>query len=146
MSIHFSLHELTASEYAARHGIDNSPNAEILANINILMDGLERARTVLDKPMSISSGYRSPKVKAGAGGSKASYHMRGLAADFTCPGMTPKDVCNALEAAKQIIQYDKIILEYGRWTHIQFPDVDEEPRMQSFTIMSKETGYEQGIR
>ena len=146
MSIHFSLDELTSSDYADRHGIDNSPNAEILANINLLMDGLERARTVLDKPMVISSGYRSPKVNAGAGGSKNSYHMRGLAADFTCPGMTPKDVCRLLEAAKLFIQYDKIILEYGRWTHIQFPDVDEEPRMQSFTIMSKETGYEQGIR
>ena len=83
VSIHFSLDELTSSDYADRHGIDNSPNAEILANINLLMDGLERARTVLDKPMSISSGYRSPKVNAGAGGSKASYHMRGLAADFT---------------------------------------------------------------
>jgi len=146
MSIHFSIKELTDSEYAARHEIDNSPNAEILANLNILMDGLERARTVLDKPMVISSGYRSPKVNAGAGGSKTSYHMRGLAADFKCPGMTPKDVCMALESAKQIIQYDKIILEYGRWTHIQFPDVDETPRMQSFTIISKETGYEPGIK
>lgn len=146
MSIHFSIEELTNSEYAARHGIDNSPNAETLANLDLLMDGLERARAVLDKPMVISSGYRSPKVNAGAGGSKNSYHMRGLAADFNCPGMTPKDVCKALESAKQIIQYDKIILEYGRWTHIQFPDLDEEPRMQSFTITSKETGYEQGIR
>ena len=146
MSIHFGIEELTASEYAARHGIDNSPNAEILANLNILMDGLERARNVLDRPMIISSGYRSPKVNAGAGGSKNSYHMRGLAADFTCNGMTPKDVCRALESSKQIIQYDKIILEYGRWTHIQFPDVDETPRMQSFTITKKETGYEPGIK
>ena len=145
MTDNFPLAELIASEYAIRHGIDNTPNDEILANLKTLADGLERARIVLGEPMIVSSGYRSAKVNSAVGGSRTSYHQRGLAADFRCAGQTPAEICKRLAFAADIIQFDKLILEYGRWVHIQFADVDAAPRMQVLTIRSKATGYEPGI-
>lgn len=148
MTEHFTLVELIRSDYAGRHGIDNSPSPDIEANLEILAMGLERVRKVLGKPMLITSGYRSPKVNAGQGGAKDSYHMRGLAADFHVPGMTTKEICETIVAHKDEIQYDKVISEFansgGGWCHIQFPD-DAPPRLTAWTITDKQTGYREGI-
>jgi len=98
---HFSLNELVFSEYAVRHHIDNTPDDEIVANLQMLADGLERCRAVLgNRPMIVSSGYRSPKVNSGIGGSKGSYHMKGLAADFRVVGMDTADACALLDTMK----------------------------------------------
>lgn len=131
---HFTFAELTFSEYAVRHRLDNTPTDEIAANLQALAEGLERARAVLNKPMIVSSGYRCPKVNSAIGGAKNSYHMRGLAADFRVPGMTVAEVCAVLDREKQRVQYDKLISEYGRWIHLQFPDVEAAPRLASYTI------------
>jgi zinc D-Ala-D-Ala carboxypeptidase len=145
ISEHFTIEELTDSDYAARHGISNAPTQDMHENLVALAQGLERVRRVLGQPMHITSGYRSPKVNAGAGGAKDSYHMKGLAADFKVAGMTPYEVCSVIEAHKVEIQYDKQILEFGAWTHIQFPDGDAAPRLASYTIKNKATGYQGGI-
>ena len=145
MTENFSLEELTCSDYAIRKGLDNTPDADVQANLLILAQGLERIRKLLGKPLIISSGYRSPKVNAGIGGAPNSYHTKGLAVDFTVPGMTPAQVCYELEAFKDQIQYDKQILEFGRWTHVQFPEPEEPPRLASFTINSAKEGYLGGI-
>ena len=137
---HFSLAELLFSEYAVRHHIDNTPTDEIAANLQTLAEGLERARLVLNRPMVISSGYRCPKVNSAIGGSRGSFHMKGLAADFRVPGLTIADACTILDRAKWQIQYDKLILEYGRWIHLQFPDVEMAPRLTSY-IITDSRGY-----
>lgn len=146
MTDHFSLSELTRSEYASRWEIDNTPIGEAVANLQILAEGLERARTVLgNAPMIVTSGYRCAKVNSSVGGSRFSYHQRGLAADFHHALLSPLAVCKALEAAKSFVDYDKIILEYGAWTHIQFQDTEIKPRREEYTIRSKATGYRPGI-
>jgi len=145
---HFTLAELVASEYATRHEIDNTPDTEALANLHALAEGLERARVILGEPMIVSSGYRSPKVNSAVGGSRTSYHQRGLAADFRCAGQSPAEICKRLLFAKDIVLYDKLILEYprsGGWTHIQFPDGEASPRQHEYTIFSRATGYQPGI-
>lgn len=43
---------------------------------------LQSLRDVYDKPMTPSSGYRCPDHNQAVGGSKGSFHMKGLAADF----------------------------------------------------------------
>ena len=127
---HFSTDELTFSETAVRRGIDNTPDAEVLTNLQMLAYGLERMRSILGYPVNVSSGYRSPKLNAAIGGSKSSQHMQGLAADFTCRGFgSPRDVCIALEREGSYIGFDQLINE-GSWVHISFSD---QPRGEVLT-------------
>jgi hypothetical protein len=86
-------------------------------------------------PVLISSGYRSPAVNAAVGGSRNSQHMTGQAADFTAPRFgSPAEVVAALVDSG--VEYDQLILEFGRWVHISFAD---QPRHQALTIDSMGT-------
>ena len=145
-SKYFKLHEFTDSDYALRQGLDNTPPADIIGNLRQLADTMDIVRRLLGHPVLISSGFRAPKINAGVGGSKSSYHMLGLACDFKCPGFgTPAEVCNKLTIHAEQISYDKIILEFGAWTHLQIPKNDASPRMLAFTIKSAAVGYLPGI-
>lgn len=140
LSANFSLQEMIASDYAIRHGITNSPtDAETMENLHLLARGLERVRAVIGKPIIVNSGYRSPKVNSAVGGSKTSYHVKGLAADIRVPGMTAKDVCLAIVEAKEKIQFRTVIWE-GTWTHIDFPDTDEIAGGNILTAIFKNGG------
>lgn len=126
LSPHFTLDELTHSEYAVRMGLDNTPTLVIIANLTRLADRLEFVRTMLGSPIVISSGYRSPQVNAGVGGSNSSQHMTGNAADILVPGFgRPKDVVARLRGHFAELAFDQLILEFpgsasGGWTHIGF--------------------------
>ncbi len=126
LSANFSLAEMVKSAYAIRRGINNMPDdAEVLENLHALANNMERVRAVFGKPITVSSGYRSPKVNTAVGGSKNSYHMKGLACDFTVAGMSPRDTCRVLEDKADEVGYRTLIAE-GGWVHIDFPDVGEE--------------------
>ena len=75
LSEHFTFEELTASETAARHGLDNTPGPIAQQNLVRLANFLEEVRKVLGKPISINSAYRGPEVNAAVKGSKNSQHM-----------------------------------------------------------------------
>lgn len=120
---HFTLEELIHSEYAARNGLDNRPNADVLANLHVLADGLERVRTVLSVPLLPLSGYRSPKVNAGVRGALTSQHLQGLACDFIAPAYgKPLDVAKVLAQEADFVGFDQLIMELGQWVHVSFSD------------------------
>ena len=98
---HFTLDELTVSQEGERHGLDNTPGQAVVANLTRLAGVLEQVRTLLDgKAMHINSGYRSPAVNAAVGGVATSYHVDGLAADFTAGTFgTPLDIAKAIAAS-----------------------------------------------
>lgn len=126
--MNFTLQELVASDTALRLGINNTPPADILPNLEILMLGLQDVRDVLGHPMYISSGYRCPKLNTAVRGSKTSAHMQGYAADFTCPAFgTPLEVVKTIEASP--VMFDQCIQE-GTWVHISF---DPRERRQVLT-------------
>lgn len=129
----FTLAELTVSETAVRHGLDNTPSAEHLANLERLARFLEEVRKILGKPIMINSAYRGPEVNAKVGGSRNSQHMVGCAADIRVPGMTPDQVCRAIIASD--LQYDQLIREFDSWTHISIPnEPGSTPRGQTLII------------
>jgi zinc D-Ala-D-Ala carboxypeptidase len=132
LSEHFTLDELTVSETAERMGIDNDPPDDIIPNLRALAVALEMVREALgDRPVVVTSGYRSPVLNRIVGGSRESAHLQGYAADFTCPGFgSPLDVCRAVVAAGRI-PYDQLIHEFGRWVHLS---VDPRWRGQVLTI------------
>jgi hypothetical protein len=122
ISTHFTIDELTHSQEAARRGLDNDPPLHVLDALKNTAYQMELVRLELgEKPILISSGYRSPEVNAAVGGSKGSQHLLGQAVDFTCPTFgTPREIVQRL--IDSAIQYDQVIEEFGKWVHISFSD------------------------
>ena len=148
LTTHFSLEELTVSSYAIRHGIDNVPvDPKILANLLILAQGLEVVRTIVSKPIIVTSGYRSKRVNTGVGGSKKSSHMIGLAADIKVHGITPLELAKQIAYHRRAVKYDQVINEFNQWVHIAFSDVTSIPRGQLLTARKgvKGTEYVEGL-
>lgn len=147
MTPHFSFSELTQSDIAERYGIDNTPvDPHVVGNLYVLAGGLERCRSVLNKPMIVTSGYRCQLLNALVNGARSSAHLTGLAADFRVPGMTARAVCLLLQDHRHI-GFDQLIHE-GTWTHIAFPAERRPPRYSVLTAVYRADGpttYTEGI-
>ena len=143
LSDHFSQDELTASQTATRQGIKNTPSPAVVENLRMLAALLEQVRTLLgDRSIHISSGYRSLALNRYIGSHDLSAHVRGYAADFTCPAFgTPIEV--AKEIAESNLKFDQLIYE-GTWIHIS---CDPQNRRQLLTARFKDghTYYTTGI-
>jgi zinc D-Ala-D-Ala carboxypeptidase len=86
---HFSLAELNPL------GLNVPP--AILANLKVLAQQLEHIRTALgNRPINVTSGYRSRAVELRHGRAGNSRHTLGEAADITVSGMNPDMVQRAL--------------------------------------------------
>jgi hypothetical protein len=133
-SPNFSMDELTHSDTAARHGIDNTPNDNEKENLYKLAMEMEDVRELLNnKPIFVSSGYRSLALNELLGSKKTSSHIKGLAADFTCRQFgTPNEIVFAL--INSDIPYDQVILEFDRWVHLSFCEDQETPCRQALVI------------
>lgn len=143
LSVHFSLEELTASEYAARHGIDNTPPAAVVENLRKTATGMEKVRGILDAlPIHVNSGYRCADLNRAIGGVPTSAHCDGWAVDFVCPrfGSTYLVAC-AIRDARPPLRFDQLILEYG-WVHISFAPT---MRGELLTIKGPGRPYERGL-
>ena len=145
LSPNFSLDEFIFSQTAARLGIDNTPDARILKNLQRLATTLEQIRGALGNlPILISSGYRSPTLNRAIGGAPNSAHMDGLAVDFTCPRFGSV-LATARAVAKSQIVFDQVILEYGRWVHLGIAEDTEFARGELLSIGSDQA-YVPGLR
>lgn len=115
MSAHFTIAELTFSQTATRRGIDQTPSEAVSTNLRRLMDTLEQVRALVGKPLTISSGYRSPALNMAVGGAKDSAHVLGLAADINVAGLSPKALATLIRGSG--IAFDQLIYE-GTWVHL----------------------------
>jgi len=138
-SPHFSMDELTFSETAIRHGIDNTPSDNEQENLYKLAMEMENVRSVLnDKSIYISSGYRCLGLNKLLGSKETSSHVKGLAADFTCRHFgTPDEIVFAIINSN--IDYDQVILEFDKWIHISFCEDQDIPRKQALIINKQGT-------
>ena len=141
LSPSFSLEQLTYSETAEKGGIDNTPPPEMIENLKQLARGLEALQALLGAPLEISSGYRCAALNEAVGGSSASQHMQGLAADIACPGFGPP-LALARAIQQSGVGFDQCILEYGQWVHLSFSDT---PRQRLLTIYDDKEGYLAGL-
>lgn len=119
----FQLSEFLVSQTAERLRLDNTPNSQTIANLRLLCEKiLQPIRDNFNKPVVITSGYRSPSVNRAIGGSKSSQHMTGQAADFTIPGI---DNYNLAKWIENSLNYDQLILEFYTggntgWVHVGY--------------------------
>lgn len=79
-----------------------------------LAELLEILRKTIEKPVIITSGYRTPEHNEKVGGAKYSFHMRGMAADIIVKDMTPKDVAKELD---KLAPNSCGIIVYKSWVH-----------------------------
>ena len=85
LSENFSLEEFEKSNTASAKGIDNSVPAELIGNIQALVDNvLQPLRDLYGKPISFNSGYRCEELNKAVGGVSTSQHKKGEAGDLTC--------------------------------------------------------------
>ena len=124
MTEHFTLNEFLRSDTASRYKIDNTPNKEQLENIEFVAIQLEIIRSYYNKPMFISSGFRTKELNTLLKGSKTSQHMQGLAVDINLKTKDENKIffnlVNKLIQEKNIKVY-QLIDEYNyKWVHIGF--------------------------
>lgn len=80
-----------------------------------LIDVLEDIRTHFNKPVNVTSGYRTPEYNTKIGGVKNSQHTKGKAADIKVSGIPAKEVQKYLKH-KYPNKYG--IGSYSTFTHI----------------------------
>tara|TARA_R110002096_G_scaffold242182_1_gene434138 strand:- start:132 stop:569 length:438 start_codon:yes stop_codon:yes gene_type:complete len=119
LSENFTLLELTHSQEATRAGLDNIPTTEHIKSLNLLCANiLQPLRDLVNRPIVISSGYRSINLNRLIGGSILSQHTIGQAADFTIPGLSIEEIIATIKALK--LPVDQCINEFDQWVHISY--------------------------
>jgi len=119
LSKNFTLDELIISQEAIRSGLNNNPNTAQIDSLRLLCENiLQPLRDRLRKPIVISSGFRSVSVNRRIGGSAASQHCKGQAADFIVPNMSVSDTVAIIR--RMDLPVDQVIDEFSRWIHISY--------------------------
>ena len=147
LSKHFTLEEFTKSMTATRKGIKNDPGSGDIKNLeNVAYEILEPVRAKFEKPVTITSGYRSEELCEAIGSKKTSQHSRGQAADFEIASIPNIKVAYWIS---NNCDFDQLILEYYKkddpaagWIHCSYNEKGNN-RKQILTYDGKT--YENGL-
>lgn len=98
---------------------DNNASPLFEYRLKLLAQTLEKIRAVIDSPIIINSGWRSPQRNKAVGGADDSAHMKGYAADFQSPYINAPALAKAIQRIREegVINYDQLI-EYPKHVHI----------------------------
>lgn len=96
----------------------NSPvripeNWQITKGIIELAAALDNVRELLGEPIHITSWYRDQAANYAAGGVSNSEHMQGIAADFYCDSLSPREIYDRLDN-----EWKGGLGLYPSWNHI----------------------------
>lgn len=146
----FTLSELTKSETALRHGLENTPGEAELANLQALAENvLQRVRDHFGRGVKVNSGFRHPTVNAAVGGSKTSDHCRGQAADIEIPGVANGDLA---EWIKNNLKFTQLILEFytpgvpdSGWVHVSYDPANLKCQAMTALRENGKTVYKPGL-
>ena len=146
LSPHFSYEEAIKSATALAQGIDNTPPAEVLANMSAAAALLEAARSYLAQPMDIDSWYRCDALNVAVGGVEkpghVSAHETGWAIDFVCPAFgSPDEIVKFIISTG--IKFDQLIQE-GHWVHISFAPTMRQMVLTAHFVDGQATTYSTG--
>lgn len=135
LSKNFTLEELQVSATALRKDIENVATPDAIKNLEALCAHvLQPLRELLQKPIKILSGYRSPEVNDLVGGAHGSQHVKGQAADITVEGMTAQEL---FEFIDRNIAYDQLIQEFNEWVHVSWTIPPREQKLIATKVNGK---------
>jgi len=148
ISAHLSLSEVTRSDSAKRHGIDNTPTAEHLENFKLLAEKVfEPIRAHFGVPIHIYSGYRSKALNQFVKGSLSSQHCKGEAIDIDMDGSS-NGVTNKMifDFIKEKLDFDQLIWEFGSdsnpdWVHVSYTKVGNRKQKLKAVRSGAKTTY-----
>ena len=139
---HFTLSEMEKSQTAVRKGISNKAGSGEIKNLtDLCYEVLEPVRIKFDKPVIITSGYRSPELCEAIGSKATSQHAKGQAVDFEIAGVSNLQVALWIQ---NNCDFDQLILEFWKeedkdpnsgWVHCSY--VDGSNRKQVLTFDGK---------
>ena len=146
----FTLSELTKSETALRHDMDNTPGEKEIENLKRLAEKvLQPVREHYQKGVKCNSGYRAPEVNQKVGGSPTSDHCKGQAADIEIPGVPNADLAQWIT---ENLDFTQVILEFytqgvpdSGWVHVSYDP--ENLKKQALTAVKQngKTVYLNGL-
>jgi zinc D-Ala-D-Ala carboxypeptidase len=150
LSPNFTLAEMTKSETALRHDMDNTPGEQEIAALKLLCEKvLQPVRDHYGKGVKVNSGFRHPEVNAKVGGSKTSDHCRGQAADIEIPGVANADLATWI---RDNLEFRQLILEFytpgipdSGWVHVSYVAEDNKKQVMTATKKDGKTVYLPGL-
>ena len=144
LSKHFTLEEMERSQTAQRMGIKNKAGSGEIKNLtDLCYNVLEPCRAKFDKPIRISSGYRSEELCVAIGSKKTSQHALGMAVDMEIPSESNLKVALWLQ---NNVDFDQLILEYytgeanSGWIHVSFHEGNNRKQVLTFDGKSYTNG------
>ena len=138
LSKHFKLEEFEKSMTATRKSIENKAGSGEIKNLTDLCYGvLEPVRAKFDKPIIVTSGYRSPELNRAIGSkSDTSQHCKGEAVDFEIAGVSNLQVALWIQ---NNCDFDQLILEFWKdddpnagWVHCSFKEGSNRKQVLTF--------------
>ena len=142
LSKHFKLSEFTRSATASKYNINNTPNVEVISNLQALCQNvLEPLREYFNTPIIISSGYRCPALNnhPNVRGATNSQHMKGEAADLHLPSIAIGR--RWVEYLLEFGHFDHLIWEHDKsghyWIHISFKRIGKNRQLYTPNLLKK---------
>jgi zinc D-Ala-D-Ala carboxypeptidase len=133
LSQHFTVAEFTASDLAARHGIDNALPATLLPEAQRTCEMMERIRVRLSRfmgqevPIVLTSGYRCLELNRLLKSDDTSDHVRAMAVDFKAGRFgSAYQVARMLAPLVDELQIGQLIHEFGSWVHVSTRRPDKQ--------------------
>jgi hypothetical protein len=150
LSPNFSLAELTKSETAARHGLDNTPEPEHIENLKVLVEKvLQPIRDHFGRGVHVNSGFRHPNVNARVGGSTTSDHCKGMAADIEIPGVANADlaqwIADNMEFRQLILEFYTPGIPDSGWVHVAYNPADNKKQIMTAMRENGKLVYKPGL-
>lgn len=150
LSKNFSLKELTRSQTAIRHGIENIPNQEQLVCLTALTTAVLQPIREVHGRVDINSALRVLELNRKINSSDSSQHILGMAADLECPSIDNLELAKWIE---QNIKFDQLILEFytkgeptSGWIHVSYNNAgDNRGKVLTASRVDGKTQYSEGI-
>lgn len=144
-----TLAEAVASPTAKALGIDNTPSAAVMSIMKDTVTNIfDKVRAALgDRPIAVTSFYRSPALNKAIGGSETSQHCKGEAIDMDGDVYGSPSNLEIFNYIRHHLDFDQLIIEginKGKpaWIHCSYRKSGNRKKITFMYKINGKTVYE----